>query len=88
MLHSSSPSLAAVSVRVLCALCGGRNPANITLVYLFVGTILFHDHWSRYVAGSIIGFVGAAYIALEFVPNIEPPENMREADQGWGAEQV
>ncbi|KAK4231262.1 Golgi apparatus membrane protein TVP15 [Podospora fimiseda] len=58
------------------------------IFYVFVGTILFHDHWSRYVAGSIIGFVGAAYIALEFVPSIEPPENMREADAGWGAEQV
>jgi hypothetical protein len=38
--------------------------------------------------GSLIGFTGIAYAALEFVPSIEPPQNMREADGGWGAEQV
>lgn len=42
----------------------------------------------RYVAGAIIMLVGCAYIALEFIPSIEPPQNMREADGGWGAEQV
>jgi hypothetical protein len=40
------------------------------------------------VFGSLIGIVGIAYVALEFVPSIEPPQNMREADGGWGAEQV
>jgi len=57
-------------------------------VYIFVGTILFHDHVLRYVLGSIIGAVGVAYSALEFVPSVEPPASMREADAGWGAEQV
>jgi hypothetical protein len=36
----------------------------------------------------MIGIVGIAYAVLEFVPSIEPPQNMREADGGWGAEQV
>jgi hypothetical protein len=38
--------------------------------------------------GSLIGFIGIAYVVLDFVPSIEPPQNMREADGGWGAEQV
>ncbi|PWY96606.1 hypothetical protein BO94DRAFT_453140 [Aspergillus sclerotioniger CBS 115572] len=56
--------------------------------YIFVGSIMLHDHWFRYIAGSIIGFIGLGYLALEFIPSIEPPSNMREADQSWGAEQV
>ncbi|KAI0421033.1 Golgi apparatus membrane protein TVP15 [Xylaria grammica] len=58
------------------------------IFYIFVGSLLLSNHWTRYVAGSIIGLTGVAYTALEFVPSIEPPANMREADQGWGAEQV
>ena len=42
----------------------------------------------NYVAGAIVGIVGVLYAVLEFIPSIEPPSNMREADQGWGAEQV
>ncbi|KAI1329754.1 Golgi apparatus membrane protein TVP15 [Xylariaceae sp. FL0255] len=57
------------------------------IFYVFIGTILLSNHWTRYVAGSIIGLTGLGYVALEFVPSIEPPANMREADQGWGAEQ-
>ncbi|KAI1193215.1 Golgi apparatus membrane protein TVP15 [Nemania serpens] len=58
------------------------------IFYIFIGSILLSQHWTRYVAGSIIGLTGVAYAALEFVPSIEPPANMREAEQGWGAEQV
>ena len=58
------------------------------LVYIFVGSILLHGHWAWIVSGSIIGVIGVAYVALEFIPSIEPPANMREADAGWGAEQV
>jgi len=47
------------------------------LVYIFVGSILLHGGVLRYIAGSIIGFVGVAYVALEFIPSIEPPQNMR-----------
>ncbi len=58
-------------------------------VYIFIGSILLAPGFTlRIVAGSIIGVIGVAYVALEFVPSIEPPANMREADAGWGAEQV
>ena len=47
------------------------------------------DAWvGGYIFGSIVSGVGLAYVVLEFMPQIEPPENMREADAGWGAEQV
>ena len=42
----------------------------------------------RIIAASIVGVTGVAYCALEFLPQIEPPSNMRDADAGWGAEQV
>ncbi|KAK4236263.1 Golgi apparatus membrane protein TVP15 [Achaetomium macrosporum] len=58
------------------------------IFYIFVGCILLHDHVLRIIAGSIVGLVGVAYVALEFIPSIEPPANMREADAGWGTEQV
>jgi hypothetical protein len=56
--------------------------------YVFVGTLLLDSSWPRYVAGSLIAAVGVGYGVLEFVPSVEPPANMREADGGWGAEQV
>jgi len=56
--------------------------------YIFIGSIIVGDTWWKYVAGTIVGLVGIGYAALEFVPSIEPPANMREADVGWGAEQV
>ncbi|KAL8399650.1 hypothetical protein RB594_000160 [Gaeumannomyces avenae] len=58
------------------------------IFYVFVGSVLLSNHALRIIAGSIVGLVGVAYVALEFVPSIEPPANMRDADQGWGAEQV
>lgn len=58
------------------------------IFYVFVGSIIIEGHWARIVAGSIIGVIGIAYFALEFIPSIEPPSNMRESDQSWGAEQV
>ncbi|CAK7200263.1 hypothetical protein SEUCBS139899_002954 [Sporothrix eucalyptigena] len=58
------------------------------IFYIFIGSILLHDHVLRIIAGSIVGVVGLVYCGLEFVPSIEPPANMREADAGWGAEQV
>lgn len=58
------------------------------IFYVFVGTLMLDSSVWRYIAGSIIGAVGVAYCVLEFVPSIEPPANMREADGGWGAEQV
>ena len=57
-------------------------------VYIFVGSIILGNGWHTYVAGAIVGVTGVIYAVLEFIPSIEPPSNMREADQGWGAEQV
>ncbi|PWW77654.1 COPI associated [Tuber magnatum] len=54
--------------------------------YIFVGSILIHGGVLRIIAGSIIGLVGALYVGLEFVPSIEPPENMRSSE--WDGEQV
>ncbi|KUI68164.1 Golgi apparatus membrane protein tvp15 [Cytospora mali] len=56
--------------------------------YIFVGSILLDGHVIRIIAGSIVGLIGVCYAVLEFIPSIEPPANMREADAGWGAEQV
>ena len=58
------------------------------LVYIFVGSVTLGPGAYGYIAGSIVGLVGIGYVVLEFLPQIEPPANMREADQGWGAEQV
>jgi hypothetical protein len=57
-------------------------------VYIFVGCIMLHGHVLREIAASIVGITGIGYLVLEFIPSIEPPSNMRESDQGWGAEQV
>ncbi|KAK3323634.1 Golgi apparatus membrane protein TVP15 [Cercophora scortea] len=58
--------------------------------YIFIGSILLDigGSWFKTIAGPIVGLIGVAYVVLEFIPSIEPPANMREADAGWGAEQV
>lgn len=56
---------------------------------MFLGCLLLGEKVIANIAGGAVGIIGIAYIALEFVPSIEPPANMREADAaGWGAEQV
>lgn len=58
-------------------------------VYIFLGTLLLGSKLISNIAGGAVGIVGIGYIALEFLPSIEPPSNMREAEvAGWGAEQV
>jgi len=56
--------------------------------YLFIGCVMIGAKWYHIAPGVITAVIGIAYIALEFVPSIEPPANMRDADAGWGAEQV
>lgn len=58
------------------------------LVYIFVGTILLHTRVVQIVCGSIIVAVGVGYVVLEYIPSIEPPDNMRDAGGEWGAEQI
>lgn len=57
-------------------------------VYVFVGSVAVGPAWWRIIPGTIVGIVGVGYCVLEFIPSIEPPANMRDADAGWGAEQV
>lgn len=84
---SSSPFLAEGSVSLSMRSDTVAYP-NKPPVYVFVGS-LFADHdWYRILFSVVIGGVGLAYCVLEFIPSIEPPANMREADGGWGAEQV
>jgi hypothetical protein len=59
-----------------------------TAVYIFCGSILLEHNTMDIVFGTVIGIIGLVYVVLEFIPSIEPPQNMREADGGWGAEQV
>ncbi len=61
---------------------------TVFTVYIFAGSILLQTHIVTIILGTIVGIVGVAYVILEFTPSIEPPQNMREADGGWGAEQV
>lgn len=57
-------------------------------LYIFLGCLILGSWTIQNIAGAIVGGVGVGYVVLEFVPSIEPPSNMREADAGWGAEQV
>lgn len=57
-------------------------------VYIFVGSIMLHQPALRIVAGSAVGIVGVGYVVLEYIPQIEPPSNMRDANAEWGAEQI
>ena len=57
--------------------------------YIFVGMISCGgEKWWRWVAGVVVAAIGLGYVVLEFIPSIEPPANMREAEQGWGQEQI
>ncbi|KAK1252793.1 hypothetical protein MKX08_003980 [Trichoderma sp. CBMAI-0020] len=56
--------------------------------YILIGGLLLGDKTIANIAGGIVGIAGVGYVGLEFVPLIEPPSSMREADSGWGAEQV
>ena len=62
--------------------------ANTAIVYIFAGSILLEHNTMDIIFGTVIAIIGVAYVVLEFIPSIEPPQNMREADGGWGAEQV
>jgi hypothetical protein len=86
MPHSCSPSLVAVFVRLPCLkLC--VPPLTIS-VYVFIGSVAVGPKWFRIIPGALVGLVGIGYVVLEYIPSIEPPANMRDADAGWGAEQV
>lgn len=69
-LSSAEESVSSnLSIRAGCRL-------NLT-VYIFIGSILLSTHWTKVVPGTLVGFIGLGYVALEFIPSIEPPANMR-----------
>lgn len=53
--------------------------AEGNVVYIFIGSIIMGDNWWKYTSGSIIVLTGIGYVALEYIPSIEPPANMRYA---------
>lgn len=57
-------------------------------VYIFVGSIMLHKPVLGIVAGTIVAVIGLGYAVLEYIPSIEPPQNMRDAGGEWGAEQI
>ena len=78
-----------MSKNLFCVI-GFQKLMLVHTVYIFVGTVMLGPDANvlGYIFGSIVALLGAGYIVLEFLPQIEPPANMREADAGWGAEQV
>ncbi|KAF2268790.1 COPI associated [Lojkania enalia] len=58
------------------------------IFYIFIGSVIVGNGWYRIACGTIVGAIGLGYVVLEYIPSIEPPANMRDADAGWGAEQV
>ena len=47
-----------------------------------------HEPAIRIAAGAAIGIIGGGYVVLEYIPQIEPPQNMRDANAEWGQEQI
>lgn len=47
------------------------------ILYILIAAILMSDGFLRYLLSFIIFGVGALFVVLEFIPSIEPPENMR-----------
>jgi hypothetical protein len=87
---SCSPFLAVESVSLFTYLRAKPSNSNTLIVYLLLGLIAIASDRSTLwnIPGYLGALIGIAYIVLEFIPSIEPPANMRDADAGWGAEQV
>jgi len=57
------------------------------LFYVLVGHLIMRGTFTE-ICGFALVAIGAAYAVLEFIPSVEPPANMRDADAGWGSETV
>ncbi|CAM9023747.1 unnamed protein product [Wickerhamomyces anomalus] len=51
--------------------------AGFSVVYLLIGSLIAHGNAIRIIFGVLVGIVGIAFTALEFIPSISPPENFR-----------
>ncbi|KAI9683552.1 MAG: hypothetical protein M1829_004855 [Trizodia sp. TS-e1964] len=59
------------------------------IFYVFIGSLLLDTGVLLNISAGIVGITGVGYAVLEYIPSIEPPQNMRDAEGGgWGAEQV
>lgn len=54
-----------------------NSPLIDDIVYLLIGSLIAHDNAIRIIFGVLVGIVGIAFTALEFIPSISPPENFR-----------
>ncbi|TYJ51655.1 hypothetical protein B9479_007760 [Cryptococcus floricola] len=45
--------------------------------YLLLGVLMLNYYTILYVCGTVVGVVGAAYIALNFVPAVDAPSTMQ-----------
>ncbi|CCH44391.1 putative secreted protein [Wickerhamomyces ciferrii] len=53
------------------------NTDTLTLVYLLIGTLIAGGNVFKIILGLLVAIVGFAYIGLEFIPSISPPDNFR-----------
>ncbi|ODO10898.1 hypothetical protein I350_01497 [Cryptococcus amylolentus CBS 6273] len=49
----------------------------MAIVYLLLGVLMLNYYTILYVCGTVVGVVGAAYIALNFVPAVDAPSTMQ-----------
>lgn len=54
-----------------------NSPLIDDIVYLLIGSLIAHGNAIRIIFGVLVGIVGIAFTALEFIPSISPPENFR-----------
>ncbi|ODV94298.1 hypothetical protein PACTADRAFT_76917 [Pachysolen tannophilus NRRL Y-2460] len=47
------------------------------IFYIFLGVLISHENILRICVGIVIIIIGIGYSILEFLPSIEPPENMQ-----------
>jgi hypothetical protein len=56
--------------------------------YIFCACLIPNSAVLWNIGAIVVGVVGILYVGLHFAGIIEPPASMRDADAGWGAEQV
>ncbi|WWC69234.1 uncharacterized protein I206_103171 [Kwoniella pini CBS 10737] len=56
--------------------------------YLLLGVLMLSYYTILYICGSVVGFVGLAYIALNFLQMFEPPSTMQPPNNDPEAQPV
>lgn len=52
-------------------------------IYILIALLNLHGSVFRYLVATVILFIGIIYIFLEFLPSVQPPENM-QGEHGLG----